>query len=419
MNHFPRFRVSSSMTTLTCEQTGKTVEVKLTARGNPKLPKGWKWRGDKPFSPEAWNNLYCLRAITVPVVSPVVEHASPDELRKSWDELNQQLKDAWQHSTECANWAVKYLWSHDVTRQQADSKCPKMEPLYLYGLRDWTGWSQSAGAVLRTIEASYRKKRYEIVWTGSAGVPNVRYPYPYPIHNASWGVQQLEGGHVVFDCRLPSGRVGMRLKTTDKGCRRLKDLRHLIANPDLRGEASLIKKTDGTVMVKMVGWFPKVVRELKGELWVRTSALNLLTLFNESTETLMVINGDWIKKKVAGHSAALERWHDDQKLERRIPKRMSRKTKEDVRIACDKMHARLKTFIDQSAAQIVNYALRQRIALIRYDDTDKGYFLSFPWFRMKERLSAVCDREGIRFEGFSAEPKAVTSRKNATSTEST
>lgn len=276
---------------ITCEITGITVEAKQTPKGNPKLPMGWKWRGKKAYSKEAWHSLYCLRAITVPIVSPVIEgKKNPEAMRVAWNLLNDQLKDAWQKSTQAANWAAKRLWSNDVTRQQTDGKCPKMEPLYLYGERDWTGWSQSAGAVIRTIEASYRKKRYEIVWTGSAGVPNVRYPYPYPIHNASWGIEQTKGGEVHFDCRLPSGRVTVRLKTGDKGGKyRLNALCHLVENPDLRGEAAIIKKIDGTVMVKIVGWFPKTIRELSGELWVRTSSSHLFTLFNEQSHAREIL----------------------------------------------------------------------------------------------------------------------------------
>jgi hypothetical protein len=399
------------MTSITCAQSGKTVDVKLTAKGNPKLPVGWKWRGNKAYAPEAWNSLYCLRAITVPVVSPVVDNADPKSLREAWTVLNQQLWDAWQKSTEAANWAVKRLWSNDVTRQQSDGKCPKMKAIYLYGDRDWTGWSQSAGAVLRTVESSYRKKRYDIVWLGSAGIPNVRYPYPYPIHNSAWGLIQEKGGQIVFDCRLPSGRVGMRLKTTDKGGKyRLDALRHLIANPELRAESALIKKPDGTVMVKMVGWFPKSVRQKSGELWVRTGATVLLTLFNDRDEQQLTINGDWIRKKVAGHEAGRQRWSEDMKLETRIPTKRRRKKTEDMQTACEKMHSRLKSFIDETCAHIVGHAVRRGLSVIRYDDTERGYFPSFPWFKLKERLNAVCNRDGLIFESFGAEETTVTSR---------
>lgn len=386
-----------------CAHTGKTAEVKTTSKGNPKLPMGWKWRGDKSYSKEAWHSLYCLRAITVPIVSPIVENADQVTLRNAWNTLNQQLKEAWQKSTEAANWAAKRLWSSDVTRDRNDGKCPKMKPIYLYGERDWTGWSQSAGCVLRTVESSYRKKRYDIVWTGSAGVPNVRYPYPYPIHNAAWNLFQEPGGQIVFDCRLPSGRVGVRLKTKDKGGKyRLSALKHLIENPELRGEAALIKKPDGTVMVKMVGWFSKSIQQTSGQLRVRTGSETLFTLFNEKDERILAINGDWIRGKVIGHETLRHRWSEDMKFEARMPTKRRRKKTEDLQAACQKMNDRLKSFIDETCAQIVGHAKRRSLAVVRYDDSDSSYFTSFPWFRFRERLKTVCDREGILFESFNS-----------------
>jgi transposase len=185
----------------------------------------------------------------------------------------------------------------------------------------------------------------------------------------------------------------------------------LIANPDLRGEAALIRKRDGKVFVKMVGWFPRRQTQLEGTLIVRTSAFHLLTLFNEKEEQLLVVNGDDIRQKIHGHESMLSRWHDDQKFERRRPKRKSRKTKEDVSRRCDKQHNRLKSFIDETCASIVGHALRRRLECISYDDTEHGYFLSFPWHKMQERLSAVCEKNGIRFERSSAAKNPATARK--------
>jgi hypothetical protein len=36
------------------------------------------------------------------------------------------------------------------------------------------------------VEAKYRAKRYEVVWTCAASLPSIRYPQPYPMHNQSW-----------------------------------------------------------------------------------------------------------------------------------------------------------------------------------------------------------------------------------------
>lgn len=407
--------MSSITLPITCSITGTTVDVKATPKGNPKLPRGWKWIGGQAVSATAFADRYVLRAITVPVVSPDF-HGNPDEMKAAWKILDSQLREAWEKSTEAANWAVRRLWSNDLTRVPGESKCPKMPDIYLYGERSWNGWSQSAGAVLRTIEQTYRRRRFEIVWVGSAGIPNIRYPYPYPIHNASWDLEQRKGGEVVFECRLPSGRVSMRLRTKDKSSRyRLSAIQHLIGNPDLRGEASVFKKKDGSVNVKMVGYFPRRERPAaEGELRVRTDSQSFLVILNTDDEKLLVINGDHIRRKLAGHARGLQRWREDQKAERRHPKRSSRKNAEDMRKSASKMQDRLKSFIDETCAQVVNYATRRNLATIVYNDDEQSYFRGFAWIAFRNKLEAVCHRERVAFEWSSTSQKSGTSREFVT-----
>jgi hypothetical protein len=40
------------MIQVACAATGETIECKETAKGNPKLSRGRKWRGDKAYSAE-------------------------------------------------------------------------------------------------------------------------------------------------------------------------------------------------------------------------------------------------------------------------------------------------------------------------------------------------------------------------------
>ena len=402
-----------------CELSGKEVECKSTQKGNPKLPRGWKWRGGKAYSSESWNALYSLRAITVNVVSPNI-NGDNVVMKSAWNVLDQQLKNAWEKSTALANLTVRRLWSNDVTRSPGQVKCPPMPPITTYQKGEYDGWSQSAGAVIRTIEQCYRRKRYEIIWTGSAGIPTVRYPYPYPLHNASWNIEQSDGGEVIFGCRLPDCIVSLKLRTKDKcGKYRLDALRHLSKNPDLRCEASIYKKRDGALVVKLVGWFPKTVRELAGELIVRTDPASFVIVMNDRDERLLVLNGDFIRRKMAAHWHGLQRWREDQKFEIRTPKRKNRKTAEDMQKHCRKMEDRVKSFIDESCAQIVGHAIRRKLAVVRYDDSCRSYFSDFAWHRMATRLEAVCDREGISFEYASAGETMGTSRTDVNTSEDT
>ena len=392
---------------ITCDISGDSIECKTTAKGLPKMPRGWKRIGDKYYSPTSWKAAYCVRAIVIPIASPAeIGKGSPEQ----WKELRDSLAVAWQHSTEAANWALKRLLSNDVVRQRGDTKCPPMPSVYLYGEREWDGWSQSASSVLRTVEQTYRASRYEIVWLGGKRLPNVRYPYPYPVHNASWKLYENPDGGVFFEARLPDGRVTVRLKGGLQYKRQLAGLRHLMANPELRGEASIYKRGN-EIVVKLVGWFPrKVDQQAEGTLHLRTGATEFLSVLNEKDERLLIFNADRVRRWLVRHAEMRQRWSEDMKFERRRPKRDSRKNMEDMQAACRKMNNRIASFIDETAAQCVNHAKRRRLARVVLEDSERSYFRDFQWYRFSALLQQKCNAAGITFEHSSADKTTVTSR---------
>lgn len=395
------------MPDITCSISGVTIATKATSAGNPRLPRGWKRIADKYYSPASWHDRYCIRAIVVPVASPVdIGQGTRDE----WDALNEQFGEAWQRSTEAANWAVKQLLANDVTRQSGDTKCPPMPSIYLYGLRDWTGWSQSAASVLRTVEQTYRASRYEIVWLGGRRIANQRYPYPYPVHNAGWQLNEQSDGGIMFTVTLPSGRRSMRLRGGHRYRRQLAGLRHLIVHPELRGEASIYRRGN-EVVVKVVGWFPRKTNEhADGTLFLRTGKAEFLIGLNDADERLFIFNGDRCRRWIVRHANGLQRWREDMKFERRRPKRESRKHAEDMQDACIKTNNRIKSFIDETAAQCVNHASRRRLARIVLDDSERSYFQDFQWHRLSELLAQKANAAGIHFERSSAAKTSDTSR---------
>lgn len=237
---------------LVCSHCEKTVDVKATPSGLPRIPRGWKRLGQDVLCKDCKAAQYRVAAIVIPVASPATEGKGS---REEWDALSKALAVAWSKSTECANWGLRKLLSVDATRTPEATKCPPLPRIYLYGERDWTGWAASASAVLRTVEQTYRATRYEIVWRGSRSLPNVRYPYPFPIRGADWSLEKTDGGALLFSCRLPSGRVTFRLRSGHQYKRQLAGLQVLIDNPELRGEAAIYKR-GGEVVVKIVGTLP-------------------------------------------------------------------------------------------------------------------------------------------------------------------
>ena len=70
-------------------------------------PTGWKKLGDATYCPQCWRKKYILRAITMPVSSP---------LDCSWDELRKALRSMWAQTTAASNWMMTELYARDVRR---------------------------------------------------------------------------------------------------------------------------------------------------------------------------------------------------------------------------------------------------------------------------------------------------------------
>lgn len=382
--------------TYRCSHTGKEVD------GNPsRLPRGWKRIGEEHICPEAWKARYVVRAVTLPVMCPVVPDGTGPQSREwkaAWNEFREAVNDAWSKSTNTTAWAYKQLLQNDVVRQASDKKCPKMPKIYLYGMGDWSGWAQSAAAVLRKAEQAYQAKRYEIVWLGKSRLPDTRYPQPYPVPPQAMALSIDDNDRPKVEFRLPAGRAAVWLQGGARYRRQREQIKWLIENPQLIGEAAIYKR-DKDVMVKLVGWFPrKEANGTKGTLHIRTDPESLIVAINDADEKLFVIHGDRAKDWTTRHNIWIQRQRNDQKMERRTPKRKARKEREDVQARTKKFRQRMDTFIDQTAAQIVNYASRRRVATIVYNDSCREYLKDFPWFQLETGIKQRCDAAGIAFE---------------------
>src|SRR5215467_11038424 len=79
------------------------------ARAKPekRLPKAWKRLADQIFCEACWQKRYMLRAIAIPVGSP---------LDQDWQTFRKNLREMWQLTTQASNWMMTQCYSHDVRR---------------------------------------------------------------------------------------------------------------------------------------------------------------------------------------------------------------------------------------------------------------------------------------------------------------
>jgi len=371
----------------------------------PRLKPGWKRDLDgTEVSPDVWKERYCIRAVTFVVASPAEFGKGSTD---AWKKLRDDLKTAWVRSTEAANWAFRYLLTHDVQRECGSTKCPKAPKINLYkarGPQAWAGWAASAAAVLQTVSRNYYSKRYEIMWTGGQSLPCVRYPYPFPVRGADWTLYENPDGGLYFEARLPDCRTSVRLSGGPQFRLQLTQARWLIQNPHLRAEAAIYRRKDKEtkkykIFVKLVGWFPRQKQaDAAGIMFVNTTPESFLVGMNARDEQLWVINGDRARRWAARTAAATQRYREDLKYEIRRPQRKRRKFAEDMQRATLKNRNRLASFVDESAAQIVNHAKRRHLAKIIFNDTCRTYFKNFQWYQLAVLLEQKCNAAGIAFE---------------------
>ena len=369
-----------------------TCAVCETSRSKPetRLPKGWKRKGEKETICETcWRKQYILRAITVPIVTPI---------DLSWPELRALLREMWVGTTQASNWMTTELYARDVRRGD-EEKMPAMPPVYLYPearIRFPQMPSQSIACLEQQTKAKYRAKRYDVIWTCSASPPTYRYPTPFPVPNRGWSLD-LETDVPIVSVRLGDQRVRLRLKGGPRFHKQLGALRDIASGEAVQGQLDIYKRGND-LLCKMAAWLPRdpdrLHKQRIGTLYVRTDADALLVALDAKAGKLWTYHGDQVPRWSSEHRKHLQRWADDSKAEHRpgVPFGERREA------AALKYRNRMNSVCHQIAAMIAGYAGRRRFATVEYRDAETTFCADFPWFRLRQLIAEKCDAVGVQFE---------------------
>lgn len=387
-----REREMSEQTTVpipvVCSVCAVVRAVKPTPKGEPRTPAGWKRIKDVVTCDKCWNKKYILRAISMPVVSP---------LDCTWEELRTAMALMWGQTTSASNWMMTQLYARDVRRTPGDVKMPPMARVYLYPEareRFPSLPSQSIASLEESIQRKYRAKRYEVIWTCAASLPTHRYPTPFPVPAQGWSAS-TEDQRSVVSVRIGDQRWRLRLKQGPQFRRQLNSFRLIASGSAVPGELAIYEH-DG-IMVKIAAWLPRALTpELnESKLTVRTSADCLLIAINPKDEKIWSYNADHLRRWAAEHRNQLQRWAEDQKYEQRpVPSFAARRT-----AASRKFRDRMNSATHEIAAQLASYAARRRFGSVQYDDSNHAYLGDgFPWFRLRSLIEEKLDARGIKLE---------------------
>lgn len=362
------------------------------SRESSRLPRGWK-NHEGIYCGKCWRALYILRALTVPVVSP---------LDCDWRTLWESLSTVWKVTTQASNWMMTELYRLDAERQ-GDEKMPPMEHLYFYpeiGRR----WPQlpprSRTSLEQSIKGKYRAVRYKLKWQHGVSLPSFRYPVPYPVHNQGWKASIENESPVVSVEVAPKQRLRLRLKGGPRYHRQRRAFDQIVSGEAIQGELSLCRRTNPEsklpeVSCKMVAWFPRPENagEKHGTLYVHTHEDHLLTALNIKDERLWTYNGDHLPRWTMEHKQRLQRWADDSKFENQpTPTFSKRRT-----AAVAKYHNRMDSACHEIAAQLAGYAERRKFGVVEYNDSEQGFCVTFPWYKLRALIAEKLDARGIQF----------------------
>lgn len=360
-----------------------------------RLPGGWKRIEDRAYCSDCWRKRFILRAITVPVVSP---------LDCDWKTLDATLAEAWAACTQASNYIVTELYARDVRRADED-KMPPMQPVYLYPeLRKRYPKlpSGTVSALEHAVQRKYRARRYETIWTCKSTLPTFRYPTPFPVRSQDWSIV-FEDDRPVVSLRVADKRIRLRLHGGWRYARQRKAMLSMATGEAVTGEMAVLRR-DKEILVKLVAWLPRrsSAANRSGVLRVRTASESLIVAVNDKDETLWRYNGDHLKRWIAEHRDRLQRLSEDQKYENRpVPSFTSRRSG-----YADKFRNRMESACHEIAAQLANYAARRKFASVLYDDSERGFVPQFPYYQLSSMMQMKLDELGIDFALASAEMQA-------------
>lgn len=348
-----------------------------------------------------------VRCVTLPVAEP---------MGSSWEALNAALVECFRLSTDAANWCVHAMYRRDIPNEPRTPQTVKprgrnnLAGFYSYGEYlsahpsctskggEWSGATQSLNICLRYAERKYRDERFDVMVRHKSGLLSVRYPYPFPVDADAWTPSYANGGFPTVTLTLPGhGKFTLRLKHRADFRRQLAMFRQLHDGTAKKGEAALYRNGKGDLLLKLVGHFPQVERAAGvNAAFINTDPAAMLVVEINGRKA-NVTNADHIRREfartktmIARHKRFLQRTGEDKKRELRMDRRHKQNLQDYIATRCDKQNDRVKTFVNQVAAQVAKMCLRQRVGCVVFDDSDTSFMPDgFRWFALRERIKQL------------------------------
>lgn len=169
-------------------------------------------------------------------------------------------------------------------------------------------------------------------------------------------------------------------------------------------------------MVKMVAHLPrpKLERKASGQFEVRTGKSAILVGIVPGWTRAWVYRAEMLRRMIHDYDAKRQRLSEDLKCERRPMNQIERDWLERSGL---KMNRRLDYACRLMSRLVTQFAVRQGLAEVVWNDDDRRYFERFPWGKLASCMAEACDLAGLTFTDASGEVAEVGSEQEQAATE--
>jgi hypothetical protein len=374
----------NTMLNITCSSCGVTRESPVARDGTPRTPRAWKIITGDVFCPKCKTVRYVLRAVTIPV-------------RPEITEVYDMIRSAQREATRLANWLTTQYYASDCLALATESKLPAWKCPYLYNearqrfpLID----PNAVVAVINTVQSKYRALRFDL-WRAKISLPTFR-DIPLQVPKQAWRLGTDDSGALTFSFRLLAEWRTVRIRRDAQFRRQLGTIAQIMGGDTETGEGALYFK-DRALMLKIAAWMPRAARGLAvGTIMAGTSTESFL-IARSATGSEWRLNADHVRRWIIGATAKQTRLSEDLKAERRFPKQMRAGIVDRMGHVATIRANRMDSWMHEASRSLVNWAVRQKAATIQWDDNDKSFMPSFPWFIFRQRIEDKCKVAGVQF----------------------
>jgi hypothetical protein len=425
-----------------CAVTGRVVKVNPRVDGTPSIPMGWKIIKGKAYSSEGVQKAFVRLSHTISVAGVALGYGpdgwpTNEAAAAAWKEFRKAFRVSSRQSAELMNEAMRRMVLADTApverKEDGGFKLPAYPAtpgLYEALRREYPDVdSQTVGSLLIKVRSRYNEDRFDVRVRRSMSVPSFKVPAPVPCPPAEIYTAGVDGQLLLVKLRMAGQRFTLRLAGGSNWERQTKGIREAMAEGDLgevvvrevavadygnqpkarKGNGPGRNMTPTRLMVTVAVLVPRPKKvERTGTLRLSTggSAFWHVTINGTAQppyhESQALRWGSQYRRMVAGAPAAsaghaddLQGFADDQKHDRRFPRRERLDIQGAREKAVRRYRHQISDLCNKMVRSIILLCQRRRIGTVVYEDTDRSYMPSFPWFRLRNQLRHKLEAENI------------------------